>query len=265
MDRTHPGAPGGAVADRMQKNMVAYFRMFAGPPGVTVVDEDVFWLVSDKTEPGNHVLRARIADADADARIDAILDQIGRRTDHVDWLVFPGCRPVDLGQRLEARGMPGGPGGNWMLAELPAPQRSAPAGFHVVQVRDQAMLAAWAQVSAAGFGDDVQVHAEAYARHGFGADADALHYIGYLDDVPATSGTLLLAGGIAGVWDVSTPPALRGRGLGGALVLAMLREAHARGERLAWTWASQMGRPVYQQIGFVAGDFGVREYQWRRR
>ena len=104
--------------------------------------------------------------------------------------------------------------------------------------------------------------ADAYARHGFGPQAISLHYIGYLHDEPVTSATLLLAGGIAGIWDVSTPPALRGQGFGSAITMHMLHQAYERGYQHAWVWSSKIGKRVYERVGFVAADFGVREYQW---
>jgi GNAT superfamily N-acetyltransferase len=255
-----------APVDRMQENMLAYFRLFAGLPGITVVDEDVFWLVSAGGEPGNQVLRAQIPNSAVEGRIDAIFDQISRHTDQIDWMVFPGCRPADLGARLEARGMVGGPGGTWMLTDLPARPSpfSIPEGFRIEHVRDLAMLARWKDISTAGFGIDVQIHADAYARHGFGPQAISLHYIGYLGDEPVTSATLLLAGGIAGIWDVSTPPAMRGRGFGSAITLHLMHEAQERGYQQAWVWSSRMGKKVYERVGLVAADFGVREYQWRK-
>jgi GNAT superfamily N-acetyltransferase len=255
--------------DLIQENLIAYFRLFAGLPGITFVDQDVTWSVSAASEPGNQVLRARISGAsDAiERRIDAIIGQIGCHAGQIDWLVFPGDEPADLGKRLEARGMHGGLGGTWMLADLtatPPSPPSAPESFHIQQVHDTDMLEIWKQVSAAGFGGDTQIFYDAYARHGFGPDAISLHYIGYLGDQPVTSSTLLLAGGIASVYDVSTPPAYRRQGFGGAITFAALQEARQRGFRDAWIWSSQMGKSVYSQLGFVAGDFGVREYQWRK-
>jgi GNAT superfamily N-acetyltransferase len=251
----------------MQENLIAYFRIFAELPGATFVDDDVTWFVSVKDEPGNHVLRTRMFGDAIERRIDEIIAQFSQHADQIDWLVFPACRPADLGQRLEARGMQGGLGGTWMLADLTAALPSAPAvpaGFHIQQVRDITMLEAWKQISTAGFGASARVHYDAYTRHGFGPDAISLHYIGYLGEQPVTSSTLLVAGGIASVYDVSTPPACRRQGFGGAITFAMLQEARRRGYAAAWIWSSPMGKSVYSKLGFVAADFGVREYRWRK-
>jgi GNAT superfamily N-acetyltransferase len=255
--------------DQMQENLIAYFRIFADLPGATFAEADVTWFVNENGEPGNHVLRTRISGASdsIDRRIDEIIRQFSQYTDHIDWLVFPGCWPADLGKRLEARGMKGGLGGTWMLADLTSLPSipSVPDTFHIEHVRDKKMLETWKQVSAEGFGGDVQVFYDAYARHGFGPDACSLHYIGYLDDQPVTSSTLLLAGGIASIYDVSTPPALRRRGFGSTITLAAMQEAQRRGYQYAWIWSSVMGKSVYRKLGFVDADFGVREYQWRQR
>jgi GNAT superfamily N-acetyltransferase len=263
----HSGSSGVEKVDQMQENLIAYFRQFAGLPGVTFAEADVTWLVNARAEPGNHVLRTRMTGDSIERRIDEIIGQFSQYADQIDWLVFPGCRPADLGKRLEARGMHGGAGGIWMLADLASPHSAptAPDNFRIEQVRNTAMLEAWKQVSAAGFGGDTQIYYDAYARHGFEADAVSLHYIGYVADQPVSSSTLLMAGGIASVYDVSTPPALRRRGFGGAITFATLREARNRGYQHAWIWSSQQGQSVYRKLGFVAADFGVREYQWCKR
>src|SRR5687768_9103633 len=92
------------------------------------------------------------------------------------------------------------------------------------------------------WGGDYQDFYAAYARHGFGRNAYSLHYIGYLDDQPVTSSTLLLAGGIAGLFDISTPPAFRRQGFGSAISWAMMGEAQQRGYHRAYVWSSNLGR-----------------------
>src|SRR5262249_5229345 len=105
---------------------------------------------------------------------------------------------------------------------------------------------------------------DAYARHGYGTEAFSLHYIGYLGDTPATSGTLLDAGRTATIYDISTPPAFRRQGLGSAITYALMREIRNRGYAQTWIWSSNMAKSVYQKLGYVDADFGMREHRWRK-
>jgi GNAT superfamily N-acetyltransferase len=103
-----------------------------------------------------------------------------------------------------------------------------------------------------------------YARHGFGKEAFSLHYIGYLDDQPVTAATLLLVDGIAGLFDISTPPDFRRQGFGSAISWRLLQEAQTHGYQQAYVWSSQLGRGVYQRVGFVPVALGMREYCWQK-
>ncbi len=102
------------------------------------------------------------------------------------------------------------------------------------------------------------------ARHGYGVEAFSLHYIGYVDDTPVTSGGLLDAGGWATIYDLSTPPAYRGRGFGGALTHALMQMIRERGYEDTWIWASAMAKSLYQSLGFVEAEFGMREHVWHK-
>jgi ribosomal protein S18 acetylase RimI-like enzyme len=102
---------------------------------------------------------------------------------------------------------------------------------------------------------------DAYARHGYGPGACSLHYTGYLGDLPVTSGTLLDAGGSATIYDVSTPPAFRRQGFGGALTHFLMGEIRRRGYAETWIWSSDLGQTVYQKLGYIDIDFGLREYK----
>ncbi len=271
---------------RVQANFIAYFRLFEGLPDVHFTEtDDATWIVADFGAPGNHMLRAQFSEESADRRINEVISDVGELTSKIDWYVFPGSSPDDLGQRLAARGQAGGPdgswdligeiggpGGNWMIADLTtlSDAPTTPDGFHVERVINEVMLEQWRAVSAAGFGGgDLQVFSDAYARHGFGDDAIAIHYIGYLDngywgEQPVTSATLLVAGGSASIYNVSTPEDFRRRGFGGAITYAGMQEAKRRGYVDTWIWSSNQGKGVYGKLGYVPMDFGVREYQWKR-
>ena len=227
---------------------------------------ETFWFVSHKPAPGDIILRAHWPADRTEERIDALFEQIGQHIDGIDWFVFPGDQPADLGKRLEARGMPGGRAGNWLWADLTSlvPAPTMPDNFHIEQVRDDHMMAEWLLATNAGFGGEHSIFYDAYARHGYGPDAFSLHYIGYLDDIAVTSDTLLDAGGSASIYDVSTPPALRQQGFGAAITHAMMREIRKRGYTRTWIWASDIGKSVYQKLGYVDADFGLREHSWRK-
>ncbi|MBI1258238.1 MAG: GNAT family N-acetyltransferase [Chloroflexi bacterium] len=286
----------GDIPAQIQANLIAYMRLFAGLPGVVTHDsDDLYWIISHKPAPGNVILRARWSEAEAEQRIDDLFAEIGQHLDQIDWLVYPGDQPSDLGKRLGARGMPGGRAGNWLWMRLKedAPPPLTPSrptssdmqgerpnklggggtkaklsgveGFHIEQVRDDAMMLEWLHATEAGFGGEESIFYDAYARHGYGDDAFSLHYIGYVDDTAVTSATLLDAGGCAAIYDVSTPPEYRGRGFGGAITHALMGEIQRRGYAESWIWSSDMAQSVYRKLGYVDADFGVCEHTWKNK
>jgi GNAT superfamily N-acetyltransferase len=256
-----------SIPHQIQANLIAYMRLFAGLPGMTMHDaDDAFWFVSNKPAPGNNILRAHFPADHVEAHIDTLFAQIGRHIHEISWLLFPGDQPADLGQRLAARGMPAGPAGIWLWAGLntllPAP--AVPANFRIEQVRNDEMMAEWVRVSEAGFETALPDYYDAYARHGYGPAAFSLHYTGYLGDTPVTSGTLLDAGGTAALYDISTPLAFRRQGFGAAITYFMMQAIRSRGYTDTWIWSSPLGEGVYQQLGYLPADFGIREHVWRK-
>lgn len=254
------------LPERIQENLITYMRLFAGLPGMVMEDRDTFWFVSGRGAPGNNILRARWSEEGVEQRLNALYAEIGQHIAEIEWMKFPRDRPADLGKRLEARGMLGGQAGNWFWMDLAA-LASAPAvpdGFHIELVRDDRSMMEWVLTSEAGFGGKLPYFYEAYARHGYGPEAFSLHYTGYLGNIPVTSGTLLDAGGTAAIYDLSTLPDYRSQGMGGAISHTMLAETRSRGYKQTWIWSSDMAMSLYQKLGFVEADFGVRAYLWKK-
>jgi hypothetical protein len=262
---------------QVQANFIRYFRHFADLSEITLVeDEEITWIISTGA-PGNNILRTRFSAATVDAQIDKTMRRIGEYTDAVDWLIFPDCQPSNLGERLLAYadsngewilyGNVGVQPGTWMVTDLNmlAPY-APPAGFHVKQVTDQSLLDVWIDINARGFGsEDYSVFHAAYTHHGFGPGAEVTHFIGYVDDEPVTSSTLLADGVSASAYNISTPITLRRQGLGSAITHATFQHARDFGYRWSWIWSSPMGKSVYARLGFVITDLGIREYQWKKR
>lgn len=274
------------TVNQIQENLIAYFRIFAGLPGVTFEEAAVMtWNIGG---PGSFILRTHLPADGLEQRIDDIIGKMDQSDAVIDWFVFPSCQPPDLAERVAAYGLAGGPrgewtligkiggpGGTWMVADLTHLPRApaVAARFHVERVDNPHMLGEWLQVSLTGFGNvpptpekwGENYYYAGYRRHGFGEDARSLHYIGYLDDQPVTAATLNLAAGIAGLFDISTPEALRRQGFGSAISWTLMQEAQKRGYEQAYVWSSTLGEGVYQGVGFMPIALGMREYEWKRR
>ena len=257
---------GSGLQAQIQANMMAYMRLFAGLPGMYMRDDQVFWFVSNRPAPGDCILKAHWPEDDQlEARIDRLFAEVGQHLQRIDWLLFPSDQPASLGSRLEARGMPGSPGGNWLGADLSTqPLNEVRAGFEVERVRDDRGVADWLSLSEQGFEEELDCYYDAYARHGYGPRAASSHYIGHQDGVPVTSATLLDAGGTAAIYDLSTPPEQRRQGFGAAITLALLQEIRQRGYAQTWIWSSNRARSLYKKLGFHDADFGIREHTWKK-
>lgn len=75
-------------------------------------------------------------------------------------------------------------------------------------------------------------------------------YLGWVGDEPVCTSALFTSGPIAGIYWVGTVPSHRGRGLGEAITWAAVDAGRRRGCRLASLQASQVGRSVYERMGF---------------
>lgn len=256
---TLPDMSQSPIPRQIQANLIAYMRLFVGLPGVTVhSDHELFWIVNNRPAPGNFILRTVAPSEGFRAWRDSKLDAIAPYTRYIEWFVFPQDEPPNLEELFDA---PGGRAGNWLygsLLTLP-PARPIPA-FEVRRVTTDTLLDEWTECNQTGFGVDLPNFHAAYKRHGYGADAQSLHYTGYLDGEPVTTGTLLVAGGCAAVYDISTPPALRRRGYGREITRHMLEVARTLGHEDSWIWSSDTGKSVYKSLGFEEVDFGIREH-----
>ena len=80
-------------------------------------------------------------------------------------------------------------------------------------------------------------------------------YTGFLDGEPVATSALFMSNHVAGVYNVATLNAYRRRGFGEAMTWHAVREGAAAGCGMASLQASEMGRPIYERMGFrlVAG------------
>jgi GNAT superfamily N-acetyltransferase len=122
---------------------------------------------------------------------------------------------------------------------------AAPEGISVERTRDVALLA---EPLAAGYG-----FPPALLTGGLPGLLDyAEGWVALVDGVPASGAVVVRCAGDAGIFLVATAPSLRGRGAAEAVVRHALLHARAAGCTTSTLQSSEMGRSVYERIGYAA-------------
>jgi ribosomal protein S18 acetylase RimI-like enzyme len=91
---------------------------------------------------------------------------------------------------------------------------------------------------------------ELVSRHGFTGSPLVHYYLGVLDDKPVATSLLYPGGGVAGIYNVATLPEARRQGIGSALTVAPLLQAHTWGYRIGTLQSTPMGLNLYRRLGF---------------
>ncbi len=169
------------------------------------------------------------------------------------WWLHPPLVNADWEGALYAQGFTFDQGGQWMalvLDELPD-SLPCPEGLEIRRVADEVTLGAWAETFACGY--ELQPGSKepfASIYQALGCDLPLRHYLAFLHGAPVAAGSLYLAEGVAGIWNVATVKEARGRGLGSAIVWQSLHDARQLGYQIAALGSTKMGYPVYRRLGF---------------
>lgn len=75
-------------------------------------------------------------------------------------------------------------------------------------------------------------------------------HLAYHRGEPVATATLVVSHGIAGIVYVGTVPGARGRGFGRSAVWAAIEAGSAEGLHSSALWATPMGQPMYERMGF---------------
>jgi len=129
----------------------------------------------------------------------------------------------------------------------PGPVPPAPPGLEIERV-DRRRWEAFREVLAEAFGIP---RAAAEVLYGPGLlDDDRLRaFVGTVDGREVTAAAAIRTGSTIGIYSVATIPDARGRGFGTAVTWHLLADADP-GWDVAVLQASEMGRPVYERMGF---------------
>jgi len=174
----------------------------------------------------------------------------------VAWRVTP-TTPAETAVALEAIGWHADRQVPVMATDLdtqPTSRRLRP-GATVEEVT-AAALADWSRVVAVAFGcPEDFVHLPAGYDRDFGLPGETAlrRFLLRIDGEPLASSALLpgpAGSGLAGIYCVGTLEQSRGQGLGTVMTQTAMAAARDAGARVAVLQASEMGRPVYERLGF---------------
>jgi len=124
-----------------------------------------------------------------------------------------------------------------------------PADLEIITVRDASSLALFQQAAADGFGMPLAIAETLFAAELLRQEGVEL-YVGLRDGQPVAASTLNVTASTAGVYNVATVPDHRRRGIGEAMTWHCVSRGLELGCSLAVLQASEMGRPVYERMGF---------------
>jgi len=163
-----------------------------------------------------------------------------RRTDD---RFLPAVRNLGLELPADDAPMPG------MAMALPVGRARATPALDIRRVMDSAGQEDHILTSAVGFGappDLIRpwIGTEMWERPGVSM------YVGYVDGIAVTTGVGIVSGRTIGIYNIATIPSERKRGFGTAITHRIAVDGGAAGCDVAVLQASDMGRPVYEKLGY---------------
>ena len=199
----------------------------------------------------NRVIRTRLNEENVDQIIYETIELFRRRKAPFHWQTQPEDTPISLPRRLAEKGfiIDEDPGMAIDLDKIKMPNEVP--GFRFERVNDPESLVIFCEylISWFGFPSDV-LETFTDIHMSIGIVDDYRHYIGYLNDVPVATSSVLLADGVAGLYMVTTKPEARGHGIGSLITVTSLLEARDLGYRVGILHSSKMGYNVYLRLGF---------------
>jgi ribosomal protein S18 acetylase RimI-like enzyme len=240
--------------DALHEGYLGFCHLLDADSGVAWGEEpDIAWVMTPIPLGGlNRITRIRL-DADrADARIREMQDRFQTAGVAPTWWIDAHSTPADIGERLDRMGLVYETVPAMRIESRLVPELRSPPGVTLSWAEDSASVRAAAYLIAAGFGmpeglgDPLADLMTRLVRPG----GPIRTVVAQLDEMPVAAAQGILVAGAVALFNVTTLAAARGRGIGAAVTLAILRDAIERGARFGVLESSDMGLSVYRRIGF---------------
>lgn len=225
-------------------------------PPMRVEQDDELTLVDSglPCDTFNFVAGARLRPATMRARIERAIGHFRQSQRPFSWWVGPRDEPAELGRALAEAGLKPSESELGMSCDLATMNaRQPPEGLEIERVVSPEQLGTFAALSAANWNPPDENVIRFYA-----AASDALlapgcplrFYLGRYEGRPVATAEITIAGGAAGLYNLSTIEAYRRRGIGTAMVVVPLLEARSEGLGEGILQAAPDAVSVYRRVGF---------------
>jgi ribosomal protein S18 acetylase RimI-like enzyme len=157
------------------------------------------------------------------------------------------------GTNLEAQGFKFANDPPAMVVELAQLNENIliPDGLRIDRVETAGELQAWTHAFALGYGLPLEWEPDMLEMMiATSKDEGLSFYLAYMKETPVAVSAMLLGAGVAGIYNVGTLPAWRGKGIGAAVTLHPLLVARENGFKVGTLQSSEMGYKVYERLGF---------------
>lgn len=227
------------------------------PTAQTRIDSEIVWAISPiPFYTLNNIVAANLPETTVENTIETVVSLGQSQQVPLIWWIGPSTNPPNLRHHLEQHGfihVSTTPGMALDLLRIVDSSVHQIEHFKITKVDNTDVLQILNQVSAQGI---------ALPEYAAKATFDMLtsilyapqtplnHYLGWLNDKPVATASMLLDSTIAGIYNVVTLPEARKRGIGTAMTCYALKDARLQGAQMSILHSSPHGVHVYQCLGF---------------
>jgi GNAT superfamily N-acetyltransferase len=245
-----------ALIDAIEANYFDAWSDFGRFGGEVLANEEILRVVSLLPYiPYNGVLRVIWQNNDIDAKIRVNLAYFKARNAPMLWTVSPSTKPPDLAQHLVSQGFRLVQELVGMAVDLDQLSEDIvlPHSTVVQEVKDLHSLRQFVDLVAWKWhlppaGNELMFSFQ--QQLGVGVDKSRRRWLAYQNNEPVAKAFLTMGAGVAGIYGVSTIPAVRRQGIGRAITLTALLAARQLGYRIGVLHSTQIGEGVYRSLGF---------------
>jgi ribosomal protein S18 acetylase RimI-like enzyme len=238
--------------DCIERTTHSYWSSLGSARGMEAHDDgDIKYVMPGPGRSGPaYIYEVHLQAETAEARVDAIIAAMRARALPSGIMLTPGSTPTDLADILVRKRFVPDETGLCMAVQLPSPGVPLRNGERIrtAVVEDAEALTHWA-----GIINVALVGEEIMSREQF-SDVHALpgtrFFLAYHDGIPAAAAMTNQDRELVNVDTVATLEAYRGNGLGSAVTAAALRDATARGGKVAALRSRADAASLYRRLGF---------------